>query len=47
MSHSWSVAREVQSTPAKHGQILTEGRAEDFGSADVSGCDCEPDLVDC
>lgn len=45
MSHSWSVAREVQSIPAKHGQILTEGRAEDFGSADVSGSDCEP-LVD-
>lgn len=46
MSHSWSMAREVQSIPAKHDQIVTEGRAEDFGSADVSGSDCEP-LVDC
>lgn len=40
MSHSWSVAREVQSIPTKHGQILTEERAEDIGFADTSVSDC-------
>lgn len=45
LSHSWSVAREVQSIPTKCGQILAEERAEDISFADISGSDCEPVVV--